>query len=147
VKIGKCFILQSGPIYSFDGGSRCKIDVANDAVLEIGDFSGISNTTISCMNHIIIGNYVKIGGQCIIMDSNFHSLDWKIRKDPIKDKLHTKTAPIVIGNNVFIGARSIICKGVTIGDKSIIAAGSVVTHDVPPNQVWGGNPAKFIKDI
>lgn len=47
----------------------------------------------------------------------------------------------------FIGARSIICKGVTIGDHAMIAAGSVVVGDVPANEVWGGNPAKFIKNI
>ena len=55
------------------------------------------------------------------------------------------TEPIVVGNNVFIGVRSIIMPGVHIGDRCIIAAGSVVTKDVPPNQVWGGVPAKFIK--
>ena len=55
------------------------------------------------------------------------------------------TAPIVVGNNVYIGTRSIIMPGVTIGNNCIIAAGSVVTKDVPDNSVWGGVPAKHIK--
>ena len=147
VKIGKRFTLQSGPLYSFDGGSRCKIDVANDAKLEIGDYSGISNTTLSCKKEIRIGNYVNIGGQCIIMDSNHHSLEWEDRMDHIKDKTNTKTAPIIIGDYVFIGARCLLCKGVTIGEKSIVAAGSVVVTDIPSGEIWGGNPARFIKKI
>ena len=55
--------------------------------------------------------------------------------------------PVVIGNDVFIGAKSIILKGVTIGENSVIGAGSVVTKSVPANQIWAGNPAKFIRCI
>lgn len=54
---------------------------------------------------------------------------------------------VKIGNNVFIGAHSVICKPVTIGDDVIIAANSVVTKDIPSGEVWGGVPAKFIKKI
>ena len=57
------------------------------------------------------------------------------------------TAPIVIGNDVFVGANSIILKGVTIGDRAIIGAGSIVTKDIPKDEVWAGNPAKFIRKI
>lgn len=145
VKFGKNFTIQSGPVYSFDCGSRSKIDVANDAELVIGNYSGISNTTISCMKSIRIGDYVNIGGQCLIMDSDFHSLNWENRMDYEKNLIDTKKAPVTIGNNVFIGARSIVCKGVTIGDRSIIAAGSVVTKSIPADEIWGGNPARFIK--
>lgn len=56
-------------------------------------------------------------------------------------------APIHIGKNVWIGANATICKGVTIGDSAVIAAGAVVTADVPKNTVYGGVPAKFIKEI
>ena len=55
--------------------------------------------------------------------------------------------PVIIENSVFIGAQSIILKGVTIGKNSIIGAGSVVTKNVPANQIWAGNPARFIKNI
>lgn len=56
-------------------------------------------------------------------------------------------APIVIGNDVFIGARSIILKGVTIGDAAIIGAGSVVTKDVPAGAIAAGNPAKIVRTV
>lgn len=83
----------------------------------------------------------------MIMDFNFHSTDWHNRLDRKEDVNNRRNAPIKIGDVVFIGARSIICKGVTIGDHSMIAAGSVVVKYVPANEVWGGNPAKFIKKI
>lgn len=53
----------------------------------------------------------------------------------------------MICDNVFIGAKCIILKGVTIGENSVIGAGSVVTKNVPANQIWAGNPAKFIKNV
>lgn len=55
--------------------------------------------------------------------------------------------PITIGSDVWVGGSSVICPGVRIGDRSIIAAGSVVTKDVPPGVIVGGNPAKYIKDV
>ena len=58
-----------------------------------------------------------------------------------------KVAPVVIKHDAFIGAGSIILPGVTIGANSIVGAGSVVTKNIPDNQIWGGNPAKYIKDV
>jgi len=55
------------------------------------------------------------------------------------------TAPIIIRDYVFIGGSSIILKGVTIGKNSIVAAGSMVTKSIPDNEIWGGNPAKYLK--
>ena len=63
------------------------------------------------------------------------------------DQRLRQCAPVVIGGNVFIGARCIILKGVTIGENSIIGAGSVVTKSIPANEIWAGNPAKFIRKI
>lgn len=63
------------------------------------------------------------------------------------DQKCKNNAPVVIEDNVFIGARSIILKGVTIGENSIVGAGSVVTRSIPSNQIWGGNPAKFIRNL
>ncbi|MCD7714050.1 MAG: hypothetical protein LUI08_03865 [Prevotella sp.] len=80
------------------------------------------------------------------MDSNFHSTDWRVRMTS-EDTKHARTAPIVIGDVVFIGARSIVCKGVTIGDHAMIAAGSVVVSDIPANCIAGGNPCKLIRYI
>jgi len=145
VKIGSNFVVNSSPSMSFDNGYCAKIVVGSKAKLSIGDYSGISNTLIYCKNSITIGDHVNIGGGCMIMDSNFHSTDWRDRADRSQDVKNARTAPIVIGDYAFIGARSIICKGVTIGEKSMIAAGSVVVKDIPANCIAGGNPCKVIK--
>lgn len=56
----------------------------------------------------------------------------------------TKIAPVVLGNNVFIGAKTVILPGVVIGDNVVVGAGSVVNTDIPSGEVWGGMPAKYI---
>ena len=81
------------------------------------------------------------------MDTNFHSTNCRHRKDRTLDIANAKSAPVKIDDFVFVGARSIICKGVHIGEHSIISAGSVVVKDVPANEVWGGNPAVKIKAV
>lgn len=143
LQIGKNFICNSSQNYCIDYGCS-KISTMKDAVLKIGDYSGMSNTLLHCYEKITIGNHVNIGAGTMIFDTNFHSTNWEKRKNRIEDIANAKTAPINIGDYVFIGARCIIGKGVTIGDKSIIAAGSVVTKDIPAGEIWGGNPAKFI---
>ena len=118
--------------------------------LVIHDYVGMTSTSIYCNNKIEIGNHVLIGAETLIMDTNFHSLDYSIRgtsKEGYQYKGTINTAPVVIGDNVFIGTRCIINKGVNIGEGAIIAAGSVVVTDIPAWEVWGGNPAKFIKRI
>lgn len=72
-----------------------------------------------------------------------HPLDPKHRQD--NDDYHELALPVTIGNNVWIGGKAIICPGVTIGDNSVIGAGSVVVKDVPANVVVAGNPAKIIR--
>lgn len=85
------------------------------------------------------------------MDSDAHNLDYRIRAskeliDKIsKDVLTAKTAPIVIEDDVLIGTRCIILKGVTIGARSVIGSGSVVTKSIPPDCIAVGNPCRVIK--
>ena len=113
--------------------------------ITIGNNTGMSATNINCVNSVRIGSHVLIGAGCLITDSNHHSIDWRIRCfEGDKDK---KSAPVVIEDYVFVGAKSIILKGVIIGEKSIIAAGSVVVNDIPANCIAGGNPCKVIKEI
>lgn len=144
--IGKGFICRSAPQDSIDFGCS-KLFVQPGAELKIGNYSGFSNILLHCYNRIEIGDHVNIGSRTIIFDTNFHSTNWEDRGDRKTEILNAKTAPIYIGNYVFIGARCIIGKGVKIGDKSIVAAGSVVTCDIPAGEIWGGNPARFIKKI
>lgn len=113
--------------------------------VKIGHDSGISATNINCVKSVTIGHHVMIGAGCLVTDSNHHSIDWHERcMDGDRNK---KSTPVVIGDYVFIGARSIVLKGVVFGEKSIIAAGSVVTKDIPANCLAGGNPCKVIKHL
>lgn len=144
LSIGEKVTIQSRGI---TGSNRTLIVVDKGAYFKIGNHSGMTATTISCKKSITIGDYVKIGAGCLLMDSTYHSADWKKRMNPATDSINAGYAPIIIDDHVFIGARSIICKGVHIGEKSIIATGSVVVKDIPANCVAGGNPCKVIKQL
>lgn len=145
-KIGDDFIVNSGPLYCINC-SYSIIIISNGAELTIGNNSGMSATTLAVREKVNIGNNVNIGAETMIFDNNFHSIDPQLRMNRDDDIANVKTAPIIIEDNVFIGTRCIITKGVIIGENSIVAAGSVVVKSIPKNEVWGGNPAKFIKNI
>ena len=145
VFVASHFTVNSGPRYTM-GTENTKISVGKGAILSIGEYSGLSSCILVCHHKIEIGNYVFVGNGTIIQDTDSHSLNWQERGYDVPIK-NVKTAPIKIGNNVFIGARCIIGKGVEIGDRSIVAAGSVVVKSIPSDEIWGGNPAKFIKKL
>lgn len=136
--------LRSNPI---GRSQKCIFFIGSNAKLKIGNNVGISQAAVVCHYKITIGNNIKIGGGVCIYDTDFHSLNPKYRIDKELDKENTNLKEVIIKDNVFIGAHSIILKGVQIGENSIIGAGSVVTKNIPENQIWGGNPAKFIKNI
>lgn len=144
VSLGNNVMFNSYTDHSWN--SKCKLIVLANATLTIGDDSGMNGAMIYCSKKVLIGNHVKIGGGTRISDSNHHSLDYKIRRTS-EDSKHAKSAPVIIGDDVFIGANCYIGKGVTIGDRSIVAAGSVVVKSIPEDEIWGGNPAKFIAKI
>lgn len=123
----------------------CLFNINPEGRLFIGNNVGISGSTIRVSQSVTIGDNVLIGSGCLITDTDAHPLDWHDRLEGRSEK--TQSAPIVIGNHVFIGARSIILKGVTIGDRSIIGAGSVVSKDVPADCIVAGNPAKIVKKL
>ena len=126
---------------------RCSIVVVETGNLTIGDHVGLSATAIVCHDRVEIGHYVQIGGNTVIYDTDFHSLDPKHRIHRPTDFLNAKTKPVKIGDHAFIGAHTTILKGVTIGRNAVVGAGSVVTRDVPDNEIWAGNPARFIKRL
>lgn len=145
MKIGDGFICRSNP--QGIGNFNCSKIIIRSGNLIIGNYTGVSNIVIHCHNKIEIGNYVNIGDGVMIFDTNFHSTNWKDRIDRSTDIKRSVSKPIYIKDFAFIGARTIICKGVTIGEHSIIAAGSVVVKDIPADCIAGGNPCKIIKYI
>lgn len=145
--IGENFKMNNGCKFSDSGGNgKCRIEVRDKAILSIGNNVGISDVTITCHQKIIIGNNIIIGVGSQIRDTDNHSLNSYDRLNGL-DWKNKKTSPITIMDNVFIGAYCFILKGVTIGENAIIGAGSVITKDIPKNEIWAGNPAKFIKNI
>ncbi|MCE6991386.1 acyltransferase [Dyadobacter sp. CY323] len=136
--------LRSNPIGC---AQPCIFFVDRGASLIIGDHVGISQTALICHIGITIGDYVKIGGGVCIYDTDFHSLDPELRRNPALDFKQKIKKPIIIKDNAFIGAHSTILKGVTIGKNSVIGSGSMVTKSIPDNEIWAGNPAKFVRKI
>ena len=116
-----------------------------NAFISIGDNSGLSGVTLCAFKSIKIGKNVKIGAEVKIYDCDFHPIDAQKRRLNMNE--FSNMAPVVIDDDVWIGARAIILKGVTIGEGAIIGAGSVVTTDVRSFTIVAGSPAKYIKDI
>ena len=118
---------------------------APSAKIVFGSKSGMSGGSITARSQqIFIGAGTLIGPDCLITDSDFH-IPWPPEaRTTYSDAQHD--AGVTIGPNVWIGARVIILKGVTIGEGSIVAAGSVVVKSVPENVMVGGNPARILKE-
>lgn len=132
-------------------------------VVNIGNHCHIGGSEFISVNNITVGDYVTIGFSSLFYDHDSHSIDYKDRVHDIvqetldyendgnlienKDWSTVKSAPIVLKNHSWIGARCIILKGVTIGEGSIVGAGSVVTHDVPDWVMVAGNPAVIKKNL
>lgn len=127
------------------GDVRSSMVVKQGAILQIGRNVMIANSAIYCANRVTIEDDVMIGGSCKIWDSDFHPLDPVQRK--VDPNNHFNTRPVHIKRSAFIGGSSLILKGVTVGANSIVGAGSVVTRSIPDNEIWGGNPAVFIKKV
>ena len=134
------------------GALQCQRERAG---LSIGNrsFVGSGSTVVSTLK-VKIGCDVLVSHNCYITDTAGHSMDPKIRSKDIpnrwkgfKDWSVVPCSPVIIEDNVWVGPNSIILKGVTIGAGSIIAAGSVVTKDVPPDTLYGGSPAKLIREL
>lgn len=155
VSIGDDFVFSSGDCTNaICRNIRGVFYTANRGLIIIGNNVGISSSCIWAREKISIGNNVNIGGDCLILDNDSHRHDYYFRRKgyvrTLKDKSNIPpipTKPIVIEDDVWLGARCIVLKGVHIGARSIVAAGSVVSKDIPADEVWGGNPAKFIRKL
>ena len=114
------------------------------AAIEVGDHFGMTGGTLCAAERIVIGNYVNLGANTTVVDTDFHPSDLKLRR---LDSPTASTAPVIIEDDVFIGMNCIILKGVRLGRGCAIGAGSVVTKDVPPKTIAAGNPARVVKKI
>lgn len=144
--LGDDFRMNDGNKNNFIGRDRkCLLNILNNAELIIGRNVAISSTAIVAGNRIVLGKNIRIGGNVVIYDTDFHSIKPGERLSTPDPGI--RTAPVTIQDNVFIGAHTTVLKGVTIGENSVIGAGSVVTRDIPANQIWAGNPVQFIRDL
>lgn len=176
VEYGKKLLLKGMPIIFNKGGARLKIGNnvtikssflsnlvglysrtiivtrAPGAIIEIGDNVGISGATIYARKGIFIGENTCIGGNCKILDNDFHPIEVeernKLLNDPNGgDSELVQGREIRIGKNCFIGCNSIILKGTVLGDGCVVGAGAVVCGKFEDNCVIVGNPAKVIKNL
>jgi acetyltransferase-like isoleucine patch superfamily enzyme len=113
--------------------------MAPGAQLVLGRGVGISGSTLCAGRSIELGEGTIVGAGALILDTDFHSPlgEWDWGTDFAQG-----AEPVKIGRGAFVGARAIILKGVTVGDRAVIGAGAVVTRDVPAHHVAVGNPAK-----
>ena len=144
--IGDNFYYSSGrsinPLCSNREGCIC---VNDGARICIGNNVGMSSTILRAHKSIVIGNNVKIGGCVTILDSDAHSLNWEKRRNVDEDSACKRDAAVIIEDDVLVGMNTLILKGVTIGARSIIGAGSVVTKNIPADCIAAGNPCKVLK--
>lgn len=147
ITIGNNFAFSSGNYNPLSRNIEGAIELEVDARISIGDNVGISSSCLWIYDYLTIGDNTKIGADCIVLDSDAHSLDYMDRRHGKTDRPNARKAGITIGNDVLIGTRSIILKGVEIGDRVIIGSGSVVTKSIPADCIAAGNPCKVIKYI
>ena len=133
----------------------CSFSIGENGQCTIGDFTLLNGALIMADEKIEIGSYCLVSWNVGIADSDFHPLEPAQRlidaqalapfykNRPLRPKL--KTAPVKIGDNVWIGMNAVILKGVTIGENSVVAAGAVVTKSVEANTIVAGNPAQAVK--
>lgn len=126
--------------------SKFKITALFNSQINIGDNISFNGTSISCRTtKIDIGDNTIIAPNVIIVDSDFHSLSPNQARENNLD--YESDKPVFIGKNVWIGMNVIVLKGVSIGDNTVIAAGSIVTKSLPSNIIAAGNPAEKIRSL
>jgi acetyltransferase-like isoleucine patch superfamily enzyme len=147
VELGAHVSCYAGVSFALGAEGSCKV----------GDFTLLNGALIMADERIEIGRHCLVSWNVGIADSDFHPIDTAQRRldtmalapfyqhRPPRPPL--KTAPVIIADNVWIGMNAIVLKGVTIGENSVVAAGSVVSKSVPANVVVAGNPAVIVKQL
>jgi maltose O-acetyltransferase len=115
-------------------GPQGTMDIGSNVLINYGCSFGATKL-------VRIGDRCNIGTQCILIDNAFHELDPDLRD------VQPESQPVILERNVWLASRVIVLPGVTVGENSVIGAGSVVTKDIPPNVLAAGIPAKVIRPI
>jgi len=143
LEIGEGSIMEGRLVSERDGAS-----------ITIGRNTFIGGSLIASATRIEVGDDVLISWGCNIVDHNSHAIAWGQRKHDVRDWYHNKkdwthviVKPVKIGNKSWLGLNVIVLKGVEVGEGAVVAAGSVVTKNVPAWTVVAGNPAKVIREI
>ena len=135
----------------------CSFSLGEAGYCSVGDYTLLNGALVMAEERIEIGSHCLVSWNVGIADSDFHPIDPARRLvdakalapfyegRPERPKLDTR--PVRIADNVWIGMNSVILKGVTVGENSVVAAGSVVTKSVPANVIVGGNPAVLVKEL
>lgn len=144
IQFGENVTINSGFWANPIGGANFTSFCSMGGNILIGNHVGISNTAFFSVSMIRVEEGANIGSGCRIWDTDFHSINPEKR---LNGNIDIPSAPVIIGKNAFVGGGCIILKGVTIGENAVIGAGSVVARDIPANEVWAGNPIRFIKKI
>jgi len=122
--------------------STLELSTGPAGTLRIGDRVLINQgCSLGATKLVSIGDSCNLGPQVIVIDNAFHELD------PARRNEQPEPAPVILEDNVWLAARVIVLPGVTIGRNSVIGAGSVVTHDIPPDVLAAGMPAKVIRSL
>ena len=144
VTFGKGVVINSGRKRNPVGlGIQTSVMTMGNGSIHIGDRVGMSNVALIARESITVENDVLLGSGVVIYDNDFHALDAKNRCGGGDNDI--RSAPVLIKEGAFVGAGAMILKGVTTGRNSIVGAGSVVSRSIPDGEIWGGNPARFIK--
>ena len=140
ISIGKHCHLVCSTKYNWIGISAPVSICSYGGRIIIGDNVGISGSAIVSFDQVRIGSWTIVGSGALIIDSNFHSLDAGARRYERVDSNYSDVTSeaVNIGQDVFIGARSIICKGVTLGDRAVVGAGVVLARSLDEGQIAVG---------
>lgn len=155
ITIGDNFMMTNGhAINPISSNLQGVFYTESGGVISVGDSVGMSSTRMWIRSSLTIGNNVNIGACVLIIDTDSHQMDYRMRRRDASEHFcdeelqgGIKSAPITIEDDVWVGAHCIILKGVTIGARSIIGAGSVVTKSIPPDSIAAGNPCRVIREI
>ncbi len=139
ISIGAACKFNSSPFSNLIGINHpCIIATLREgADIQIGTGCGFSGTTIACAKKVVLGKNIRCGANTLITDTDWHNDDVRTNPD----------APVAIGENVWLGVNVTVLKGVSIGENTFVAAGSIVTKSLPANVVAAGCPCKVIRPI